>query len=110
MNYAPISHWKTTFLTRLQHHENAAPLRTAALQGNLREWTQALTGVTVAACQDMGWLAAAKGHPLTHLPEAREEYLTLDVTAFDSAASPQVWPFPVAIFELENSPNDARIA
>ncbi|NUM48338.1 MAG: hypothetical protein HUU38_26825, partial [Anaerolineales bacterium] len=103
--------WKTTFLTRLQTHENAEPLRIAALHGQLRDWTQALTGVVVATCQDMGWLAAAKGHPLPHLPEVREEYLTLDVTAFDpTPTQPQVWPFPIAIFELENSPNDARIA
>lgn len=44
----------------------------------------------------------------TRVPEAREEYLTADLTAFDDGQSR--WRFPVAAMELENSPKDDRIA
>ena len=92
----------------LPQHTNAAALKSAALQNRLGDWTQALTGVVVDTCQALGWQAAAKGHRLDWLPEAREEYLTLDVTAFPGGARP--WSLPLAVFELENSRKDARIA
>jgi len=38
----------------------------------------------------------------------RSEYLSLDVTAFGLSIGR--WPFPVAVFELENSRHDDQIA
>ena len=70
----------------------------------LAAWTKHLTAVVVAGCEAMGWRAAAKGYPGQVLPVSRSEYLALDVVAFaDSSAR---WPFPIANFELENSPVD----
>jgi hypothetical protein len=63
-----------------------------------------LTGAVVAACEATGWRAAAKGFRGQVLPVARNEYLSLDVVAFSESSAR--WPFPVAIFELENSPAD----
>ena len=100
--------WQTAFWQAVQQHHNAAPLRDAALAGWLGDWTEALTGVAVAACEAVGWQASAKWHPLDLLPMPRSEYLALDVMAFPAGA--QHWPFPVAVFELENSRNDNRIA
>lgn len=59
----------------------------------------------------MGWHAAARGFPSDRLPQAQHEYLGMDVTAFPAAtdgASP--WDPPAAVFELENSPKDERVA
>lgn len=100
--------WRDAFWHSLQRHQTAALLKEASLQGRLGEWTAALTDGVVAACEALGWQAAAKGHPLDLLPEARHEYLALDVMAF--APSAANWRFPVAVMELENSRNDERIA
>jgi hypothetical protein len=100
--------WQACFWTIVQRRENAEPLRDAALHGRLGDWTQSLTGVVVATCEAMGWQASARWHPLDLLPLSRSEYLALDVMAFSPSAHP--WRFPVAVFELENSRNDDRIA
>lgn len=100
--------WQAAFWQAVQQHYNAVPLRDAALAGRLGDWTQALTGVVVAACEAMGWQASAKWHPLDLLPMPRSEYLALDVMAFPAGA--HRWQFPVAVFELENSREDDRIA
>jgi hypothetical protein len=100
--------WYATFLQTLQRHEAARPLREAAAAGRLNAWTQALTGVVVDVCGEMGWQTAAKWHRLEILPEARKEYLTLDAMAFAPASV--AWPFPVAVFELENSRQDDKVA
>lgn len=100
--------WQTAFWQVVQQRENSNPLRDAALAGRLGGWTQSLTGVAVAACEVLGWPASAKWHPLDLLPMPRSEYLALDVMAFPAGA--QRWQFPVAVFELENSRNDNRIA
>lgn len=105
------SRWQTAFWQAVQQHRSATSLRDAALAGRLGDWTQALTGVVVAACETLSWQASAKWHPLDLLPMqpgGRSEYLALDVMAFP--ASGQRWPFPVAVFELENSRDDNRIA
>jgi hypothetical protein len=47
--------------------------------------------------------------PTRRLPQAGKEYLGLDVTAFPEGKEPR-WPLPVAVFELENSPSDNRVA
>ncbi len=100
--------WRAAFWNTLQRHHTAALLKEASLQGRLGDWTTALTDGVVATCEAMGWQAAAKGHPLDLLPEARHEYLAMDVMAF--APSGANWRFPGAAMELENSRNDARIA
>ena len=96
--------WRRIFLRTLERPESGEPLKQAAMAEALRAWTKHLTGVVVAGCEAMGWRAAAKGYPGQVLPVSRGEYLALDVVAFaDSSAR---WPFPIAIFELENSPVD----
>jgi hypothetical protein len=101
-------HWQAAFWQTVQQEAYAAELRQAALYGRLGQWTAALTGVVVATCEVQGWQAAGKGYPLALLPESRHEYLGLDVVAF--ASGDGRWPFPAAVFELENSRQDDRIA
>jgi len=100
--------WQSEFLDIVQQHARSAPLRDAALNERLGDWTEALTSVAVATCEAMGWQASAIGHQLDLLPVPRSEYLALDVTAF--AEGEKRWRFPVAVLELENSRDDDRIA
>lgn len=104
--------WYTAFLSYLERHETARPLQDAAAAGRLEDWTTALTGIVVDVCAQLGWLAAAKGHPGKVLPVARSEYLALDTVAFDRGGKGETsrWPFPVAVFELENSADDDKVA
>jgi len=87
-------------------------LKEAATAGRLGAWTEALTGVVVDVCWQMGWQTAAKWHPSNELPISRSEYLALDAMAFDARPDtlPVRWPFPVAVFELENSHRDDKVA
>lgn len=100
--------WRAAFLQTVQRHETATPLKDAALEERLGDWTKALTAVVVTTCQAMGWRASAKGHQLKLLPVPRGEYLGLDVVAFTESG--KRWRFPVAVMELENSGDDDRIA
>src|SRR5260370_14965376 len=93
----------------VQRHESSAALREAAIQEKLGKWTTALTGVVCATCEAMGWKAAAKGNRSYLLPVSGEEYLALDVVAFEPAGDRR-WRFPVAVVELENSRTDDRVA
>lgn len=115
--------WRDAFTTVLSRREVAEPLKEAALAQRLRDWTTLLTGVVVDSCRSVGWVAAAKGFGLEFLPQAGQEYLGLDVMAFqraggtDTTLAPDgaevlrpAWRFPVAVFELENSRSDARVA
>jgi hypothetical protein len=68
----------------VQRHESSTLLKDAAIRGQLGKWTTALTGVVCSTCESMGWKAAAKGNRSTLLPVAREEYLALDVVAFEA--------------------------
>jgi hypothetical protein len=104
--------WREVFLGVLQAEEVAGPLKEAALAGKLGDWTRQLTGVIVQACRALGWCAAAKGFPLNLLPQAGQEYLGMDVMAFEppSPTEGRCWRFPVAVFELENSRDDDRVA
>jgi len=104
---APV--WYGKFMDIVQHHESSALLKDAAIRGQLGKWTTALTGVVCSTCEAMGWKAAAKGNRSTLLPEAREEYLALDVVAFEPAGDRR-WRFPIAAIELENSREDDRVA
>lgn len=101
--------WFGTFMDTVRTHEASTALRDAAQSGKLKKWTQALTGVVVGTFQSSGWRGAAKGHRSGLLPVPREEYLALDVVAFDPAGNGR-WQFPEAVFELENSPADDLVA
>lgn len=97
--------WLAGFATVFATREIADPLRVAATTGNLAEWTHLLTAAVVASCRPLAWPTAAKGHRLKQLPQSRQEYLGMDVMAFPpqpEVGSP-IWPFPIAVFELENA-------
>jgi hypothetical protein len=104
--------WWQVFLAGVRTYENAGPLKGAALAGRAKDWTGLLTGVVVRSCRELGWQAAAKGFALDLLPQAGQEYLGMDVMAFATAGpdAARGWRFPVAVFELENSRNDDRVA
>jgi len=104
--------WYAAFMDTLQRHEASRPLKEAAAADRLSDWTKALTGIVVDVCQQMGWQAAAKWHRADVLPISRSEYLALDAMVFDVGASPSsaAWPFPAAVFELENSRQDDKVA
>jgi hypothetical protein len=101
--------WLAAFFRIMQSPEFAKPLREAAANGRLKVWTEHLTRLVVQSCGAFGWRATAKGHLAGVLPVARHEYLALDVVAFPGSQESQ-WPFPVAVFELENSPEDERVS
>jgi len=100
--------WYAAFMQTLQRHESSRPLKEAAAAGRLGDWTQALTSIVVDVCQHKGWQIAAKWHRGDVLPIPRSEYLALDAMAFAPASV--AWPFPVAVFELENSRQDDKVA
>jgi hypothetical protein len=93
----------------MQDSSTAAPLKVAALAGQLADWTACLTGAVVRSCESLGWQASGKGHPLALLPQAGQEYLGIDVMAF-AGNSTLRWPLPLAAFELENHLKDDRVA
>jgi hypothetical protein len=101
--------WYGKFMDIVQRHESSPLLKDAAIRGQLGKWTTALTGVVCSTCESMGWKAAAKGNRSTLLPVARQEYLALDVVAFE-ATGDRRWRFPIAAIELENSSEDDRVA
>lgn len=102
--------WRDAFFAAVQQHETAQQLKEAALAGRLGDWTKGLTGVVVRSCEALGWRAAAKGYALDVLPQAGQEYLGMDIMAFEGGAAGRGWRFPVAVFELENSREDDRVA
>lgn len=101
--------WYGAFIETVQKHEAAGALRDAAQSGELRKWTEALTSVVVGTFPGLGWLGAARGHRSELLPVPRGEYLALDVVAFETAGDRR-WRFPISVIELENSPDDDRVA
>lgn len=110
----PGERWKAVFMNVVQQHENALPLREASLNGNLKKWTTELTYIVSSSCRALSWEVAALGHKMEKLPVSREEYLSLDITAFEKKweheSGGKRWPFPMAVFELENSRADEKIA
>ena len=100
--------WKDRFLNTVGSEPYAAELKASSLEARLKDWTRILTEGVVTTCEASGWIAAAKGHRLDRMPEAREEFLGVDVMAFEPTDTP--WLFPVAAVELENSLSDERIA
>jgi hypothetical protein len=109
MSETLLKNWRDAFFQGVQTHETTQPLREAALAGRLGDWTASLTTAVVQSCKELGWAAAARGHLVDVLPVPRNEYLALDVMAFQASAGSR-WPLPVAAFELENSPDNDRVA
>lgn len=100
--------WLTAFYASVEADVMlATDLREASLASELRTWTTALTTAVVRSLRAIGLVAAAKGHR-GPLPVAQGEYLGQDVMAF--APGELGWRLPVAIFELENSADDRRVA
>jgi hypothetical protein len=104
-----VDQWKGAFLRTVQHYEKASLLRAAALDERLADWTACLIEAVVQTCDSLGWMSAARGNKLHILPVPHSEYLTMDVMAF-APISVGGWCFPVAVAELENSPDEERIA
>lgn len=106
--------WWSAFWERLQRPTEAAPLKAAAIVGDLKAWTSNLTAMVVQSCKDIEWSSAAKGFQLSLLPQSGQEYLGIDVLAFrgpESIAEEKPnWRLPIAAFELENSRSDDRVA
>ncbi len=101
--------WGQAFAERLRvQRQWAEDLRTAALARDLAGWTANLTAVVLDTFDHLGLVAAAKGRLAGFLPVPRQEYLSLDVTAFPATGSG--WRFPVAVCELENSHLDKVVA
>lgn len=101
--------WYGKFMDTVRQHPASAVLQEAAQRAQLTEWTRALTTIVVGSCEAMAWKGVAKGHKSTILPVPRQEFLGLDVVAFEPAGERR-WRFPVAVFELENSTADDRVA
>ena len=99
--------WRAHFFRNLEHSKAGKFLKAAAVEGKLGDWTSALTSAVVETCTAMGWRSAAKGFPGSVLPHRQSEYLAIDVFAFDESTAR--WPFPVAVFELENTISDDRV-
>jgi len=104
--------WYESFRRTVRRSEYAEPLRHAALGRHLRQWTRTLTRAIVGTCQTLGWTAVAKEQSADVLPVPRQEYLGLDVTAFENSAGDRRpgWRLPVAVFELENREDSSAIA
>jgi hypothetical protein len=109
MNESLFQQWQAAFLQYVQEPATAAPLKEAAVAGQLADWTSCMTAAVVQSCAALGWRAAGKGHPLGLLPQAGQEYLGIDVMAFAAPSSAR-WPLPLAAFELENHVKDDRVA
>ncbi len=101
--------WFAKFMETVRQHPASPDLQEAAQRAQLTEWTRALTAIVVGSCEAMSWKGVAKGHKSTILPVPRQEFLGLDVVAFEPAGERR-WRFPVAVFELENSTADDRVA
>jgi hypothetical protein len=87
-------------------------LKESTLNHDLRVWTALLTDTVVASCETLGLSAAAKGNKASFFPQPGQEFLGLDVVAVAATTneSQPVWSLPTAVFELENSPRDERVA
>ena len=68
--------WLSAFMQTVQTHEASSKLRTAAESGELKPWTEALTGIVVGTFHTLGWHGAARGHRSDLLPVPRAEYST----------------------------------
>jgi hypothetical protein len=101
--------WRSSFGKWVQEPGVAANLKTHSLAEDLRSWTSDLTTAVVRSCEWQGWVASARWNPTRRLPKVGKEYLSLDVVALPAGDKP-LWPLPIAVFELENSQLDRRVA
>jgi len=90
--------WRDAFVDESTMME---ALKQAALAEDMLTWTSNLTTAIVRSCQALGWDASGKGNQCARLPQKGQEYLSIDVMAFPARPAP-LWPFPLAVFELEN--------
>lgn len=93
--------WYSQFSRVARRGQHPDILSRAALEGDLTEWTRELTSVATETCHDLGWEATARGHTGNILPIVREEYLGIDVIAFQQEKGSR-WRSPVLALELEN--------
>ncbi len=103
-----VATWREEFFKIVVSGKFSEELKESSLAGNLKNWTKSLTDVVVSVCEKHNWVTASKGHRLTMMPESREEYLGIDVMAFEETGHP--WLFPRAAIELENSTQDDKIS
>jgi hypothetical protein len=101
--------WRSSFGKWIEEPGIAASLKTHSLAEDLRSWTSDLTTAVVRSCEWQGWVASARWNPTRRLPKAGKEFLSLDVVALPAEEKP-LWPLPIAVFELENSQSDRRVA
>ncbi len=101
------AHWYGCFREALRSSPFAEQLKAAADGARLGPWTELLTGAVVDVCHGVGWTCAAKRAGDRPLPIERDEYLGIDVLAFQPGAG---WRPPLAAFELENSRSDPLVA
>ncbi len=102
-----VGEWYYRLRQMICQSEFAEPLRQAALANRRGQWTRVLTRAVVGTCHSYGWKASAREHETKALPVPRQEYLGLDVIAFENNSPEAVprWRLPVAVFELENRDN-----
>lgn len=106
---AIATRWTSQFFATLGDDRLAADeLKDASIRADLARWTTTLTGVVVRSFEQMGWAAAGRGYRCAVLPVKRNEYLSLDVMAFQASGSG--WRFPTAACELENSADTDLVA
>lgn len=92
--------WQSSFFDIIRDDPRSPILKEASLDEDLETWTKELTALVIKTCAQMGWQCAAKNNRASVLPIKRNEYLSIDVTAFPDKNSR--WKFPIAVFELEN--------
>jgi hypothetical protein len=102
-----LHRWHRAFRAAIRDGSLAPQLQAAADGARLRPWTELLTAAVVQACAALGWDCAARNAGHRPLPVARDEYLGVDVLAFEPGGE---WRRPIAVFELENSPRDEMVA
>ncbi len=88
--------------------EISIELRDASIRRELKRWTTALTRAVVRSIEALSLTPAARQNAGTALPLTQQEYLGQDVMAFDPG--PRGWRFPIIVAELENAPDDRRVA
>ena len=104
------SEWYARFIETVQMHEASAPLREAAIRGQLGRWTKALTSVDLCNVRRHGMAGIGqRAHVATLLPcLGRNTWRWM--WSHSSLSGDRRWRFPVAVFELENSRDDDLVA
>ena len=109
MSTSLATRWLARFHAALDADpETSSELRDASIRRELKRWTVALTSAVVRSIEALGLTAAARQKAGSALPLTQQEYLGQDVMAFHPG--PRSWRFPVIVAELENSPDDRRVA